>query len=353
MTSESYQNYPKAEQIEKELLHEIAAGKFGAPGSPFLTTRALMEYKNISLKTAHRILGKLCAGNSLEVRGKRYYLKTPAEPDGKLLIGLLLTRLDTPYFSNLAANLEELTRELGAELSIAVSNYDEELERRQLENFVTRGAAGILATPWGIEHNANFYATLPVPYVLIGRKLTDTAADTVLVDNNKAARQVAAHLISCGCTDFAYVGLRNLMPDQRLDGFRLGLLEHGITLKSENILLSDEIHPDANALSRLFARRNGKLGIFCYHDLFAASVITHCHESKIAIPQKVAIAGFDNLPVAAAIYPPLTSVGYPIRDMARIACEVLFSKINSKMPAGAGVDRYLDSQLIIRNSTER
>ncbi len=352
MLNESYENYPKAERIEKELLHEIASGNFGTPGTPFMTTRALMSYKSISLKTAHRILGKLCAGNSLEVRGKRYYLKAAATPAVKPLIGLLVTRLDTPFFSNLASNIEELVRNYGAELSILVSNYDVDLERRQLERFVQSQAAGILATPWGVEDNAEIYEQLPSPCVLIGRKLPNAAIDTVLVDSFKAARQVAAHLIKCQCREFAYVGLKKIMDDQRLEGFKLGLLEHGIKLKENHILRCGDSADAPGEIAKLLNRRQEKLGVFCYHDLIAANVITGCHEAKIRMPDEVSVVGFDNLPVAAAIYPSLTSVSYPVRDMARIACEVLFAKINSRLQA-PGIDRYLDSQLIIRNSTER
>ena len=68
------------------------------------------------------------------------------------------------------------------------------------------------------------------------------------------------------------------------------------------------------------------------------------------MPDDVAVAGFDDLPAAAETYPPLTSVSYPVKDMARLAFESLYARIKFKT-VGGGVRRYLDSKLIVREST--
>ncbi len=346
-----YERYPKAERIEKELQLEIADGRHGTVGTPFMTTRELMTYKNVSLKTAHRILGRLCAGGLLEVQGKRYYLKGSVEKRERPVIGLLLTRLDTPYFSNLASHLEEMTRELGAEISIAVSDYNTELERCRLESFCRNGVAGIIACPWGVEENEAVYRDLPVPWVLIGRRLKQTESDAILVDNVKAAQSVAKHLLEAGCEDFLYVGPRNLEDDPRLQGFRLGLLAAGRKLRAEDVFPAEEgMEDDMRSLRNRLSGAEKKTGVFCYHDLYAARVVNLCHEEKLSIPDRVAVAGFDNLPIAAAIYPPLTTVSYPLRDIARMACEILFTRIRCQR-VGGGTARYLDSMLIVREST--
>ncbi|MBR4222461.1 MAG: substrate-binding domain-containing protein [Victivallales bacterium] len=100
----------------------------------------------------------------------------------------------------------------------------------------------------------------------------------------------------------------------------------------------------------LTKRRTGRLGLFCYHDLFAIRAINLCHQLGIQVPAEVAIAGFDDLPAAAETYPALTTVSYPVQDMARLAFETLYTKIRfGKL--GGGISRYLDSELVIREST--
>lgn len=348
-------HYPKQERIVAELRQEIAEGRHGKDGAPFMTTRYLMEYKSISLKTAHRILGQLCTDGLLIVRGKRYYLQQTGllhQSTEKTRIGLLLTRLDTPYFSNLAANLEEICRDFGAELTIAVSNYDKELERSKLELFLRNGVSGIIACPWAGTKNSAIYEQLPVPCVLVGSTLPGLESDAVLVDNIKAARATAEHLVRVDCREFFYVCPEKLENDQRLAGFRSGLAEAGHTLAPERIIaLKDEnssMH-DLMIFLECAARRKVKTGVFCYHDLFAANVIRHCHEAKIPVPDLCAVAGFDNLPVASAIWPPLTSTAYSIRGIAAAAAEILFDRIAGKTPEQPV--RYLEPKLIVREST--
>lgn len=345
--------YPKMERIASELRQEISDGRHGTSGSPFMTTRYLMTYKGISLKTAHKVLGVLCTEGLLEVKGKRYYLRDTAAasvPAAKKRIGLLLTRLDTPYFSNLASNLEEITRELGAELLISISGYDPDLERKRLKDFLKNGVSGIIACPWALADNEQSYRELPVPYVLIGRTLPGGNAESVLVDNLKAARQTAHHLIETGCREFFYVGPDNLQDDQRLNGFRIGLFEAGIELPAEHIIRLPDEHSSLVRLKEKLNHCRTRAGVFCYHDLFAAHVIHLCHESKISIPEKCAVTGFDNLPVASAIWPPLTSVAYPIRSIARSAVEILFTRMATGR-TGGGTARYLEPELIVRQSS--
>ena len=81
-----------------------------------LTTRELMELKQISVRTAHRILSRLCAAGLLEVRGRRYYRPERSAAPARPVIGVLLTCFDNPYFASLAAHLERLIGERGGEV---------------------------------------------------------------------------------------------------------------------------------------------------------------------------------------------------------------------------------------------
>ena len=350
------EHFPKTERIVRELGQEIAEGRHGRVSQPFMTTRYLMTYKGVSLKTAHRVLGRLCSDGLLEVRGKRYYLKGAEKPESRHAprIGLLLTRLDTPYFSNLASCLEETVRKRGASVEIAVSAYDGELERKRLEMFVGSGIDGIIACPWAVEQNEALYASLPVPLVLIGRTLPHAASDAVLVDNLKAAKQTAGHLIAAGCTDFFYAGPANLPDDQRLAGFREGLSAQGRTLPGSHVFALKDENAPLDALRRHLVKnpaRNRRAGVFCYHDLFAARVIRLCHEERIPVPARVAVAGFDNLPVASAVWPPLTSVAYPVREIAETAVKLLFARLKGDRE-GAPETCYLEPELVVRKSTK-
>lgn len=350
----------KQDRVVGELLDEIASGRYGSFGNAFMTTRDLAAYKKISLKTAFSILNRLRETGVLEKSGKRYLLHNAVpvrtNTSGKrLLIGLVVTSLDSPYFARLARYAEEFAHSIGAGLLIASSNYDFSIERERLEMFCQQGASGLLVCPWASGEEENFYRTLPLPYVLIGRQLKTLKADTVLVNNQLAAQKVAKHLAGEGYHEFAYIGQSGSPQDPRLSGFRFGLMECGFSLPGKNIIRINFGDTEAlNAgIEQLLKNRKSPLGLFCYHDLFASAAVSACLRRGVKIPGEVGIAGFDDLPIAAELYPPLTSVRYPLKDMARIACETLFARINLGSRKEDGISRYLDSELVIRESTAR
>ncbi len=348
----------KTDKILGEVLSELSAGKFGIPGDRFITTRDLAFRKTISLKTAFHVIEGLRDAGVIRKKGRDYRIirLTPPQSreNSRMLLGFLATYLESPYFAKLACHAEEFAHSIGASLIIASSNYDFKKECERLKMFCRQGVSGIMICPWAsTPEEEQFYNTLDVPYVMLGRRLKTLECDTVLVNSQKAAQEMAEHLVSQGIREFAYIGQAGKQNDQRLLGFRAGLLEHGFFLPDERIIQLDYNSPAkcrAGIAGLLRKKRNGRLGIFCYHDLFATRAVNLCHELGISVPEDVAVAGFDDLPVASEIYPPLTTVSYPVRDIARIAFETLYTRIKFHT-LDTGICRYLDSRLVIRKST--
>ena len=347
----------KSEKILQEIYSELRTGQLGQPDDRFITTRELVEKKGVSLKTAFRIIEKLRDAGVIRKVGRDYRivrLKPIEKQENRMLLGFVATCLDSPYFAKLACHAEELAHSIGASLIIASSNYDFKTECERLQMFCHQGVAGIIICPWAsTPEEEAFYKTLDVPYVMLGRCPETVSCDAVLVDNQKAAQSMAEHLVKQGIREFAYIGQSGKRNDKRLLGFRAGLLEHGILLKQEDIIRSDyhSVEKCRKEIMELLQRkRSGRLGIFCYHDLFATRTLNLCHELGIKVPEEVAVAGFDDLPVASEIYPSLTTVSYPVNDMARIAFETLYTRIKFHS-LSSGICRYLDSELIVRKST--
>jgi len=349
----------KSEAIVHSLMGRIASGELGRIGDRFMTVRELCVREKVSLKTAFRILTTLKDEGILEKRGRGFRIAPllPASSDmGRpMLIGFLATCLESPYFAKLACHAEEFAHSVGASLIIASSNYDFETECERLKMFCRQGVAGILICPWAsTSEQEEFYGTLPVPYVMVGRQLETAQCDAVLVNNQKAAQQMARHFIEQGIEEFAYIGQSGTLHDQRYYGYWAELSAAGFSLPDKNIVRADGQNPKqcSDAILKLLKhKRKGRLGLFCYHDLFAIRAINLCHRLGLKIPEDIAIAGFDDLPAAAETYPPLTSVSYPVKDMARLAFESLYARIKFKTLSN-GISRYLDSELIVRESTQ-
>ena len=349
----------KLETLISEVAAEISRGVYGGPGDKFITIREMCMKKDISLKTSFLLFAALRDIGAIEKRRKSYFilggLQRPGITKQKPLIGCVVTALESPYFSKLVRYIEEAVSQYGASLLIASSEYNFERERARITGFLEHGTSGLLICPWASEEEESFYRNIDVPVVMIGHKPKSVAVDAVMVNNQTAAQMVAGHLMARGCKNFAYIGQRGVQRDERLFGFRSQLYAHGIMLNDNDIVMTDYANQeqcDRDIVQLLVNRRPGT-GIFCYHDLFASAAVSACLRRGVKIPEEVGIAGFDDLPIAAELYPPLTSVRYPLKDMARLACETLFARINLGSRKEEGIRRYLDSELVIRESTAR
>ena len=98
--------------------------------------------------------------------------------------------------------------------------------------------------------------------------------------------------------------------------------------------------------------------IFAYNDIIALGVYRGLNEIGLKIPNDVSIVGYDDLDACQLIYPPLTSVGVPLRELARIAVDLLMMRIEEtrKSSAESPTPRVrqkimVTPKLVFRNST--
>jgi len=344
---------PKALRVCEQLRNEIRNQKFGSQMTPFPPVRTLAERYDISLVTAQKVVTMLKEDGLLQLEGKRYLVACaePVKTVRPLRLGVVVTMLDNPFFAMLLKNIEIAADKRNIEVIAASSNYDTDREKELLSMFVRDGIDGILACPANeTESTANF-TDLKLPYVLIGRKVNNINADTVLVQNFSAGQAVARHMVSLGIKNFGYVGLVNYACDLRLQGFRAGLAEAGLELPDNMITTVDNQHINQmpSSLEGMLRQLRKPGGIFCFHDLLAARLLRLANRNHIRVPEDLAVVGFDNLPIAAELTPPLTSVAYPLDQMAETAVTAICRRIEGD--SSRPIVNYLDPMLIIREST--
>lgn len=159
-----------------------------------------------------------------------------------------------------------------------------------------------------------------VPVVLIDEEAE--GATTVACDNVLGGYLAGAHLAEQGRRRIAIVvGKLNAEGDMnsalRLEGFEKALAEHGLA-PVEVIYSIDYSRKDGvNAMTRLLASRRGVDAVFsAAGDICATGMLAVARERGVRVPEDVAVVGFDDLEVAAASEPPLTTIRQPGDAMA-------------------------------------
>lgn len=342
----------KSQAIVRRIADEIRRGEHGDTGSAFMTVREICDEFGVSLVTAQRIVNQLKTAGLLSRSGKRLNIAARQfTPSGPRRAGGLVTNIDNPFFSRLLNAVELAGRRRGIEIISAGSNYDPDHEARQLEMLAGSGADGFLICPAHDSKSAPVLNALKLPFVLVGRRVAGVDADVVMVNDFEAGRMAAAHLFEQGCRDFIYLGISHFLDDMRGRGFSFELHERGIALGPERCVWVNLAGDDNTLPGRVRELCGGRrTGVFCYHDLLALRMLRAARLCGLEIPREVSIVGVDDLPAAAEAFPSLSSISYPIQQIAENALEMLLRR-SERSFAGAGAVNYLDPSLVIRESS--
>lgn len=187
-----------------------------------------------------------------------------------------------------------------------------------------------------------------VPFVCIGRH-PDPRVRSVDVDNVGGARMAVDHLIRLGHRRIgALTGRLDTAHGQdRLEGYRQALTTHQIPWREDLIVEGDFTEGSANsAVQRLLAAE--PTALFVASDTMAVGALKALRQAGLEVPQDMALVSFDDIPVASAIEPPLTTVRQPIGRLATLAVETLLDLIEHP---GSGPQRIvLPTELVVRES---
>jgi LacI family transcriptional regulator len=189
-----------------------------------------------------------------------------------------------------------------------------------------------------------------IPFVRISPGTNHAMTSSVFMDDVQAADDMTTHLINHGHRRIGFIiGHPNHMAsDQRLFGYRRALDRAGVDFEPTLVRPGQfDFASGAAAAELLLDLPEPPTAIFASNDDMAAGVLAVAHRRDIAVPGALSVAGFDDTELASAVWPPLTTIRQPTRDLAYSAAGLLFSE-----EMGV-VHRRLQHELVVRGSTGR
>lgn len=250
-----------------------------------------------------------------------------------------LTRCQQERYKVLFQACDARNRKLGAEIiSLA----------RQLQ------LEGLILTPplSGMAILVRELLASGLPMAQIAPSRVDARTPNVLIDDSEAARALTEHVIGLAHRRIAFVlGHRDHdATAKRYAGYKQALRRHEITLDPSLVVPGQFTFESGRAAGiKLLTVRQKPTAIIASNDDMAAGVMAAAHELGLRLPGDLSVCGFDDTPTARALWPQLTTMHQPIKDMAYSATDLLLAKIcKGAMP----VDPIRHSfTLIVRNST--
>ncbi|WP_336632672.1 MULTISPECIES: LacI family DNA-binding transcriptional regulator [unclassified Microbacterium] len=175
----------------------------------------------------------------------------------------------------------------------------------------------------------------------------------VYCDNWAGALSAARHLLEAGHRRIGMVtGPENILAtDARTGGFDTALREYGIAPDPALVVHGDfSVESGAAGAQHLLALPDPPTAIFTHNDFEALGVYNAAQRAGVSIPDELSVVGFDDMPLSAALYPPLTTVHQPLAGMAARAVDVAVA-----LHKGSDVPHHsvLATRLIVRGSVAR
>lgn len=359
-----------------DMSRQGAPGKAKAPAA--VRTRPTLEdvaaHAGVSRATASRVINKVTSVDpqlAEVVRAAVVELKyVPNHAARSLMtrrsgiVSLLVTESDTrifsdPFFAGIVRGVSQELNRVGVTLVLSMARRPEELDR--LEEFLREGRmdGALVISEHGGFDVVTHTLSAGIPLVMGGRPF-NRRADVMFVDNdNEGGAAVAARRLRAqGRRRIATVaGPQDMIAGvDRLVGFRR---EMGEDFDPELVEIGDfTTEGGVAAAKRLVTRAPDVDGLFVASDLMALGVMGHLQASGRVVPDDVAVVGFDDMPLAQAAWPSLTTVRQRTVVQGRLMAQLLLDRLGHDLPermpelATPPTEHglVLDVELVIRQS---
>lgn len=241
------------------------------------------------------------------------------------MIGLIVTRLQDPFFSHLIAGFSRDIQARGWQILLFTVDSQDEVDPAltSLMRFKVDGV--VILSAILSEHMAGLCKASGIPVLLYNRSAGDLDVASVLIENREGGRAAAELLLAGGHRRIAYLAGddRDLTSRRREEGFVQALAEAGMTLFAREVGDYTFVSGREAAL-RLFARQDHPDAVFCASDVMALGVLHAArHDLGLRVPQDFSLIGFDDIPAADWPGHQLTTIRQPVNAMIRAAVGML------------------------------
>lgn len=269
------------------------------------------------------------------------------------LVAITVPVVQAEYFNNIVAGAAEALYERDARLVLCPTLHEHDREVSLLERVMhgtTDGALLILPS----ESNEELLRVREngFPFVVIDN--TYPLHDTIPIVGAahwSGARLATEHLLSLGHRRIAAVTGQHawVASSDRLAGFQTALIQSGLSA-TPLVYEGDFLVESGYAAAREFLRLpEPPTAVFAFNDNMAIGILQAARELGVDVPGDLSIIGFDDVDLAKALTPALTTVRQPLQEMGRAASSLLFRLLDGQRVDVTRVE--LSTRLIVRSST--
>jgi len=292
-------------------------------GVSAMTVSRVLKDENVSSATRERVLAavrELGYRRNEVARNLRL-----GRPSG--MIGLVVTNLGNPFYSQLALGAEQVAEQHGLRLVLGNTAGQVQREHELVDDLVSRRVDGMIVVPAGSRHQHLDPAVLGgIPIVLAASPPAGIDVDTVLVDDFGGARAATAQLLADGHRAVGFLGNppTRYTGAERFRGYWAAHEEAGLTPREDWIRRGPDDIPTAVAAAReLLDRADPPTALFCTNNRLTLGAYREIRR----LGADTVLAGFDDFELADLLDRPITVVSYDAHEVGRRAATLLLDRL--------------------------
>jgi len=331
---------------KQESLKELAERLGLAPATVSLVLNRSPVANSIPQVTKDRILA---AARKYKYRPS--YFARSLQARRSFTIGVMVPEVSEGYSASVMSGLENHLLQEGYFYFVVSHRHRADLIDEYPRLFLKRSVDGLIAvdTPWTLSPS--------IPVVTVSGHNQVKGVTNIVLDHAHAAKLALRHLSQLGHRQIAFIKGQEFSSDtevrwnnieQVAEELGLSILPALVTQLQGDSPLPD---PGYEATKRLLAAGKPFTALFAFNDISAIGAILALREAKVRVPDDVSVVGFDDIPSAAYQNPGLTTVRQPMREMGRIAAEVLLRRIRQPESNSPKAEITVEPQLIVRGTT--
>jgi DNA-binding LacI/PurR family transcriptional regulator len=250
------------------------------------------------------------------------------------IIALAIPELTNPYFAELAAaTIREATLH-GYTLLLDYTDGDRDKELEVSAGFRAQIIDGLILSPVQLDRADILMRTNKTPMILVGERVYDVPYDHIAIDNVAASEAAMRHLLSLGRRRIAFIGAQtdaNREPAHlRLRGYRTALESAGLAYDADLVVTTASFrrYDGAAGVRALMALAEPPDAVFAYNDLIAIGAMRAACELGVAVPDDIAVVGFDDIEEGRYSNPTLTTISPDKEAIGSRAVASLLSRLD-------------------------
>jgi LacI family transcriptional regulator len=269
-------------------------------------------------------------------------------------IGLVVPDNANPFFSEVARGAEHVAYAEGYNVFLCNTDEDQQRERAVLQSLEEKRVDGLVLCSSRLpEDELRAIVAHHPAVVLVNRRLGSDDVGMVLIDDEMGGRMATQHLLQAGHRAVGFLAgpPASHSGQQRAKGYRAALVAAGLPDDPDQIRhCPPMVEGGREAARELLIARPELTALFCFNDLVAVGALQACADLGRAVPDDIAIVGFDDIPLAALVTPSLSTCHVSRHNLGAQAMHLLLNRISGRLDEECK-EIVLRPELVVRDST--